>query len=128
MTFSILPLLVAIGLAGAFGALARYLLGRFIAKRVGMQFPLATLMINVTGAFVIGLLFALAGRKLLSATVQLTLATGFLGGFTTFSTMSWEGIQLARAGSTRLSMLYLIGSFSLGLIAAALGLTLGWRV
>ena len=114
-----------IGVAGACGALSRYLLGRFMAERVTARFPLGTLLINVTGAFVIGLLFALAERKLLSPTMQAVLATGFLGGYTTFSTMNWEGVQLARGGSTQLSLLYLGGSFLLGLVAALFGMLLG---
>lgn len=115
----------AVGIAGAFGALSRYLLGRFIAERAGAEFPLGTLVINVTGAFVIGLLFALTSRKALSPALQTVLATGFLGGYTTYSTMNWEGVQLARGGSTRLSLLYLGGSLALGLLAATLGLALG---
>ena len=115
-----------VGLAGAFGAAARYVLGRFIAERAGSQFPLGTLLINVTGAFGIGLLFAVAGRKFINPTSQVVLATGFLGGYTTFSTMSWEGVQLVRGGSTRSSLLYLGSNLVLGLLAAALGLALGW--
>jgi len=117
--------LAAIGLAGSLGALSRYLLGRFIAERAGAEFPFGTLLINVTGAFIIGLLFALTARKLLSPAWQTVLATGFLGGYTTFSTMSWEGVQLARGGSSRLSLLYFGGNLLFGLLAAALGLALG---
>ncbi len=115
-----------VGVAGAVGALVRYLLGRFIAERAGSQFPLGTLIINVTGAFVIGLLFALVGRNFLNSALQVILATGFLGGYTTFSTMSWEGIQLARGGNTRRSLLYLGASLLFGLLAAMLGLIIGW--
>ena len=114
-----------IGAAGAVGALARYLLGRFIADRAGSSFPLGTLLINVTGAFAIGLLAALVGHKLMSPALQRILATGFLGGYTTFSTMSWEGVQLASGGSTQGSILYLGGNVVLGLAAAALGLLVG---
>jgi CrcB protein len=115
-----------VGLAGAVGALARYLLGRFIAERAGSQFPLGTLLINITGALLIGFLFAFTGRKLIMPGLQLVLATGFLGGYTTFSTMSWEGVQLARGGSTRNSLLYFGSNLVLGLSAAALGLLVGW--
>lgn len=118
-------LVVIISFAGAFGALSRYLLGRFIAERARTQFPLGTFVINISGAFVIGLLFALVAHKHMSPAVQLTLATGFLGGYTTFSTMSWESMQLVRGGSTPLSLLYLGGSMLLGLMAAALGILLG---
>lgn len=119
-------LILFVGLAGSLGALARYLLGRYIAERVSSQFPLGTLLINLTGAFLIGLLFTLTVRNFLSVYLQTILATGFLGGYTTFSTMSWEGVQLARGGSTPLSFLYLGGSVLLGLLAAALGMALGW--
>src|SRR5437588_353049 len=84
-----------------------------------------TFCINISGSFVIGLLFALASRKLISSMLQVTLATGFLGGYTTFSTMSWEGFQFVRGGSTPRSLLYLGGSTLLGLLAATLGLLLG---
>ena len=116
----------AVSLAGALGALSRYLLGRFIAERAGAEFPLGTLFINVTGAFVIGLLFALTNHKIISPALQTVLATGFLGGYTTFSTMNWEGVQLARGGSTRMSLIYFVGSLALGLSASTLGLAVGW--
>ena len=126
MTISSLALTGAVGVAGAFGALARYLLGRFIAERAGAAFPWGTFAINISGSFFIGLLFALAGQKLLASWLQVILATGFLGGYTTFSTMSWEGLQLARGGSSRQSLLYLCASVAFGLLAATLGIGLGW--
>ena len=126
MIFTSFALAIMVGLAGALGAASRYVLGRFVAERVASQFPLGTFCINISGAFVIGLLFALASRKLISSTVQITLATGFLGGYTTFSTMSWESWQLVRGGSTRRSFLYLGGSVLLGLLAATIGLLGGW--
>ena len=125
MTLASLTLAGLIGLAGACGALARYLLGRFVAERAGSTFPFGTLIINLSGAFFIGLLFALAARKLLSAPAQTILATGFLGGYTTYSTMSWEGVQLVRGGSTLRGVFYLGGSLGLGLLAAAMGLLVG---
>ncbi len=120
-----LGMVLLVGIAGAFGAVSRYLLGRFVAERAGSQFPLGTLIINLSGAFVIGLLFALVAHKHLSATIQLPLATGFLGGYTTFSTMSWESVQLVRGGSTTRSILYLGGSVLLGLLTATLGIAAG---
>jgi CrcB protein len=125
MTFASFSLVVLVGLAGALGAVCRYILGRFVAERVNRKFPLGTFCINLSGSFVIGLLFALTSRKLVSSTLQVILATGFLGGYTTFSTMSWESMQLVRGGSTRGGLLYLGGSMLLGLLAATLGLMLG---
>ena len=115
----------SVGVAGALGALTRYTLGRFIAERAGSQFPLGTLLINVSGAFVIGLLFALTEHRMIPPTLQVVLATGFLGGYTTFSTMSWEGVQLVLGGSTRLSLLYFGGNIVLGLLAVTVGLLVG---
>ncbi len=120
-----LPFVTFVGLSGAVGAVSRYLLGRFIAERVRSQFPFGTLGINITGAFLIGVLFSLAGHKVISTSQQVILATGFLGGYTTFSTMSWEGVQLARGGKNVGSMLYLGGSLALGLVCATLGLMVG---
>ena len=117
-----------IGLAGAFGALARYLLGRFVAERTGSQFPFGTLLINITGALAIGFLFSIAARHIISSAMQSVLATGFLGGYTTFSTMCWESVQLLRGGSRNASLLYLGTSFSLGLLAVILGYALGWII
>ena len=125
MTALSLFFILLVGLAGAVGAVSRYLLGRFVAERISSQFPLGTLLINVTGAFLIGLLFSLAGHKVISTSQQVILATGFLGGYTTFSTMSWEGIQLVRGGSTTGGLLYLSGSLALGLVCATLGLVVG---
>lgn len=114
-----------VGLAGAAGALTRYLLSRLIAERAQTIFPWATLTINVSGAFLIGLLFGLTSRKAIIVQTQAVLATGFLGGYTTFSTMSWEGVQLLKGGNRRLSAFYLVGNFVPGLLAAALGMVLG---
>ena len=79
----------------------------------------------MSGAFLIGLLAGLVNKKALTTQVQTVLATGFLGGYTTFSTMSWEGMQLLRGGSMRQSFFYLAGNFVPGLLGAALGLALG---
>jgi fluoride exporter len=117
-----------IGVAGALGALARYLLGRFVAERAGSPFPFGTLLINISGALGIGLLFALASRQMISSVLQSVLATGFLGGYTTFSTMCWESVQLLRGGNRRTSLLYLSVSFSLGMLFVLLGFALGWII
>ncbi|HEU5376272.1 MAG TPA: fluoride efflux transporter CrcB [Ktedonobacteraceae bacterium] len=114
-----------VGFAGALGALTRYLLGRFIVVRFGSTFPWSTLLINVTGAFLIGLFAGLTTAHMLAPVAQTVLATGFLGGYTTFSTMSWESVQLLRGGSVRQCIFYIGGTAMLGLLAAALGLKLG---
>lgn len=125
MTWTSILLPGAIGLAGAVGAVARYLLGQYIAKRTALTFPPGTLIINVSGAFLIGLTFALGIKHTLTSTAQSVLATGFLGGYTTFSTMSWESVQLMREISPARSLLYLAGNVIPGLLAVALGIALG---
>lgn len=114
-----------IGLAGGLGALARYMIGRIIVVRTGAIFPWGTMLINITGAFLIGVISGLTTHHLLSSYAQTVLATGFLGGYTTFSTMSWESVQLLRGGSLRQCCWYLGGTAIPGLLAAALGLLLG---
>ncbi len=125
MTTESLALLGVIGIAGALGAVVRYVFGRFVAERAGATFPLGTLLINVTGAFLIALVFALSAKKLISPALQSTLATGFLGGYTTFSTMNWEGTQLARGGNNTRSLLYFGSTFVFGISAGILGLVIG---
>ncbi len=120
-----LALTGCIGIAGAIGATARYLLGRLVAERTHSQLPWGTLLINISGAFLIGLVFTATTHHLLSTAEQSILATGFLGGYTTFSTMSWEGTQLLRGRSYRLSVVYLSSSVILGLTAVTLGFALG---
>ncbi|SRR5579884_105468 len=125
MTMNSLLLTGGVGIAGALGAVTRYLLGRFIAEQSGSQIPWGTFIINITGSFLIGLVFALTARNFISPALQSMLATGFLGGYTTFSTMNWEGFQLARGGSSVQCFLYLGGSFVFGLVAEVLGMTIG---
>ena len=120
--------IILIGLAGSIGAAIRYLLGRLVTKRMRSHIPFATLLINVSGSFLIGLLFVAALRHRISSTLQTTLATGFLGGYTTFSTMSWEGLQLIREGNARASFVYLGGTVALGLFAVVIGFALGWII
>lgn len=120
--------IMLIGSAGSIGAVVRYLLGRLVAQRMRSHIPLGTLLINVSGSFLIGLLFVAALRHRISSTLQTTLATGFLGGYTTFSTMSWEGLQLIRGGKPRASFAYLGSTVALGLLAVVIGFALGWVI
>ena len=125
MQISVFVETIIVGLVGSLGAGTRYLFGRLIAGRMNSQFPLGTLLINVTGAFFIGLVFALTSQKFLTPVLQTMLATGFLGGYTTFSTLCWEGTQLMRKGNTAQSFCYFATTFVLGLSAALLGIALG---
>lgn len=90
------PLVVAVALAGACGAVARLLLSRALAD-LGGDLPLATAAINVLGCFLFGLAVAAAAGRW-SPALQAAVLTGFLGAFTTFSTFAFEAVELAVAG------------------------------
>lgn len=119
MTTSIVNCLF-VGAGGALGAISRYLLGLIPMKAAG-AFPMTTLIINVLGAFCIGLVVALAGRAGgLDPRLVLLLKAGFCGGFTTFSTYSLETVTLCQNGRWGLAALYVTLSVLLCL-AAVLG-------
>lgn len=109
-------LIVAVG--GALGSLSRYLLQGWIVGRTGPGI-LALFVINITGSFAIGLIATLAAeRHLISPDVRLLLTTGFLGGYTTFSSWMFESVQLAQGGDLARATLNVVGSVVVGIIAA----------
>lgn len=115
--------LVWVGIGGALGAIARYTLGKGITERVHSLFPFGTFTVNLLGAFLIGVLFAvLTERGVGHPHLKLLLVTGFLGGFTTFSSYTLEVINLAESGPWGIGLLYVIGSNVLGLLACAGGI------
>lgn len=119
---------VWIGAAGAAGAVARLLVGRWIDGRHGRRdLPWGTLAVNVTGSFLLGLLTGLAsGPGSLAPDVKAVLGAGFLGAFTTFSTWQLDLYQALRRGDRRSAMMNSALSTGLGLMAAWAGLALGW--
>lgn len=107
---------------GGAGATCRYGVGRFVGGRYQGEFPLGTFLINVTGCFAIGLLASiLASLHRDTALATAGLSTGFLGGYTTFSTYALEGVLLFTGGSRRLAATSLIGSVVCSMLAAAAG-------
>ena len=118
--------LILIGLGGFAGAIARYLVDGAVADRTGGGFPWGTLVINATGSFVLGLLFALtAERAILPADIRGPLMIGFLGAYTTFSTWMLESWGLIEGGSYVPALANLGGSIIIGLVAVAAGLVIG---
>lgn len=118
--------LVLVAVGGAAGALTRYLLDAFVSERLGAEFPWGTLVINVSGSFALGLLFALAiERALLPTDVRAPVMIGFVGAYTTFSTLMLESWRLAEDGAVALAFANVAGSCILGLVALFLGITLG---
>jgi CrcB protein len=118
--------LIMIGLGGFAGAIARYLVDGIVAERVSGAFPWGTLVVNVSGSFVLGLLFALTvDRAILPAEVRGPVLIGFIGAYTTFSTYMLESWQLIGTGALGLALANIVGSAVLGLVAIVAGLTLG---
>lgn len=114
---------VAVG--SAIGGMTRFLLGGFLQRSLGVTFPVGTLIINITGSFVLGVLlhFALA-TPAISPEVRVLLTTGFCGGYTTFSTFSYETVTLLEEGEAGRAALYVGASVAASLLAAYLGVIL----
>ncbi|PZR38798.1 MAG: fluoride efflux transporter CrcB [Azospira oryzae] len=109
---------------GGFGSILRYLLGRWIGA--WNQFPAGTLIINIVACLVLGVVVGLADQKqILSPATRLFLVVGFCGGFSTFSTFSYETLQLLQGGLSTQAMLYILLSIVLCLVATFGGLYLG---
>jgi CrcB protein len=118
-------LLLAVAAAAAVGAVCRYLLDQVVTHRYGSAFPWGTVVINVSGSLLLGLVTGLAASHGLPAAPTAVLGTGFLGGYTTWSTYLWETLALAEGGAAALAALNLLGSLAAGLAAAAAGWALG---
>ena len=118
--------LVLIAFGGAAGATTRYLLDTWIAQRAGGAFPWGTLVINVSGSLILGVLFALAiERGVFPASVRGPILIGFIGAYTTFSTVMLESWRLIEAGAVVLGLANLIGSSVIGMLAVVGGLMIG---
>lgn len=116
---------ILVGVAGAVGALARYGIGLTVGPR---PFPYATLFINVTGSFVLGLVLTIATVERVSPNISVPIAVGLLGSYTTFSTFSWESFVMLRTGETLKAVLYLTASVACSLAAVAVAYRLGRAV
>ena len=108
-----------VGLGGSIGAMLRYLVAGFINTT---SFPLNTLVINIVGCLVIGIMLALGEKpNVLSNDLKLFLATGICGGFTTFSTFSAENFLLIKSGDYLTAALYIFTSITVCIIATFIG-------
>ena len=118
-----MKLLLAIGAGSFFGGILRYQLSQFLQSKITSGFPLGTFTVNIIGCFCIGLVFALTDRGSLSAEWKLVIATGLLGGFTTFSAFSMETVNLLRDGQLLYAAGYAVSSVLIGLLATFAGIT-----
>ena len=114
-----------VGMGGALGSIARYLVGLAATVLLGPAFPYGTLTVNLSGSFAAGLLLGVGeGRDLATAT-RLLLMTGFLGGYTTFSAFGAETVLLAEHQGIVVAAANVAANVGVGILAAALGLALG---
>jgi CrcB protein len=117
--------LFLIGLAGFVGTLRRYWLSGVVARRYGETFPLGTLVVNLTGCFLVGLLFyILQERFVVNPTARTVILIGLLGGFTTFSSFGLQTFTLLQDGELGLAALNLTASNFIGLALVWVGYTL----
>ena len=111
-------ILLLIGIGGGIGSICRYLVQVLVTRYFASTFPAGTLLVNITGCFIIGLLFGLVNRHAwLTIEWRLFLITGICGGYTTFSSFSYESISLIREGNYLYFLSYVLLSVALGLLA-----------
>ena len=112
-----------VGLGGAVGSMLRYAVQKFFQAQTAAAFPTGTLLVNIAGCFLIGILWSLVSRSLTwNDEMKLLLMTGFCGGFTTFSAFTLEGIGLLKENKTVLFFIYLTASVVGGLVATFIGI------
>jgi len=120
-------LLAAAG--GALGTVGRYFVGLFAERLWGPNFPWGTLIVNVAGSLMIGLLVEAVARAMnQSADMRVFIVTGFLGGFTTFSSFSLDTMNMLERGDVVPALLYVLGSLIIAFAAVFAGLAIGRMV
>jgi CrcB protein len=119
-----MKILLVIGAGSFIGGIMRYLVSLVIQNRVISTFPFGTLVVNITGCFLIGVVFGMAEKGNLNVEWRLFLATGVLGGFTTFSAFSNETVAMFKDGQLWYAFTYIIASILAGLLATFTGIML----
>ena len=117
--------IVLLLIGGAIGTLTRYGVSSFAQQKYAGLFPIGTLVVNLAGSLLIGLLWGMAENFAISSSVRLFLFVGILGGFTTFSAYSIETLTLLRDGSYKLALINILLNNVLGIGLAFMGLMLG---
>jgi len=120
---------LAVAIGGALGSMARFGVGNWIAAWLGSRFPYGTLLVNLLGCLLMGLLVVLIDERwALPPQWRAFALVGLLGGFTTFSSFSLEAYTLLRTQQWLAALLYVAGSLLLGLLALAVGIALARRL
>ncbi len=118
----------AVAAGGALGAVARHIITVLCARWIGTSFPIGTLVINLTGSFVLGLFIAAAATRVpVSDVTRLAVVVGFLGAYTTFSTYIFDSNALLEDRAWIKASANLLGSVIVGMFAVRLGLAMGTR-
>ena len=114
---------ILVGIGGALGSMLRYSTSLLMQRFYPHAFPVGTLVVNVLGCLLIGVLIALLGKSnTLQADIKLLLVTGFCGGYTTFSAFAYENIQLMQSGQYQAAVLYICSSIVLCFLAVWCGM------
>lgn len=118
---------IAVGVAGSVGAVARYGIEGFVGQRTGGSFPWGTFVVNISGSFLVGLMFALLieGRVIMAPWLRTAATIGLVGAYTTFSTLSLETFRLIEDGAYLTAGMNMLGSLAVGLVAVYLGVVVG---
>jgi CrcB protein len=107
-----------VGVGGCLGSILRFWLGSYIGEKMGTRFPYGTLVINVTGSFLVGLIFALLQAKTQwSPNLRYLIPIGFIGGYTTFSSFEFETLRTVQDGQLGLALVYVALSVCVGFLA-----------
>jgi CrcB protein len=118
---------MVIGVAGFFGATARHGVEGFVSQRTGGAFPWGTFVVNISGSFLLGILFAVLveGRVIMAPWLRTAVTVGFVGAYTTFSTLTLETVRLVEDGTLIRAGANAVGSLAVGLVAVYAGIVLG---
>lgn len=116
---------LGLAVAGGLGAVLRFVVDGIVNTRTQGALPVGTLFINVTGSFLVGIVVGLASATVLDDVWATIIGTGLLGGYTTFSTASFETVRLVQQQRSLIAAMNGLGSILLGLAAAAVGLAFG---
>ena len=117
---------IAVAIGGALGAMARYWIGNLVAARFPTRFPLGTLIINVSGSFIVGFFLAVVSERVnIHSNWKLAVAVGFVGAYTTFSTFEYETFRLLENGIITGGLINVLASLILGFVAVWGGIVAG---